>query len=236
MMRELTAQNTADYLRDMGRVSPRDEVQVRELTGGVSNVVLRVDIAGRKPLVIKQCRERLRVAMEWQRGWNASGPKKQRSSCWARSCPRGPCPGWNSRTGENFLFAMTCAPDDAVTWKSRLMAGVIEPAIAERLGAILAEIHDRAPKHPALSGVLADTSLFDELRVDPYYRTIARRTPTSNLGSTHSSPKWPGPTNSERSFWATSAPRTSWCMAQGSSCSTSSVLMRATRRLTWGFS
>ena len=78
---------------------------------------------------------------------------------------------------ENFLFAMTCAPDDAVTWKSRLMAGVIEPAIAERLGAILAEIHDRAPKHPALSGVLADTSLFDELRVDPYYRTIARAHP-----------------------------------------------------------
>ena len=68
---------------------------------------------------------------------------------------------------------MTCAPDDAVTWKSQLMAGDVDPAIAARLGAILAEIHDRAPGHHSLKGVLADTSLFDELRVDPYYRTVA---------------------------------------------------------------
>ena len=99
MMRELTAQNTADYLRDMGRVSPRDEVQVRELTGGVSNVVLRVDIAGRKPLVIKQCRERLRVAMEWHARLERIWTEEATIELLARSCPRGPCPGWNSRTG-----------------------------------------------------------------------------------------------------------------------------------------
>jgi 5-methylthioribose kinase len=80
----------------------------------------------------------------------------------------------------NYLFAMTCAPDDAVTWKSQLMAGKLSPELAARLGRILAEIHDKAPTHPSLTGVLADTSLFDELRIDPYYRTIARAHPDLN--------------------------------------------------------
>jgi 5-methylthioribose kinase len=77
----------------------------------------------------------------------------------------------------NYLFAMTCAPDDAATWKTHLMAGRIDPDIAVRLGTILGTIHADAPGHPALGGLLADTSLFDELRVDPYYRTAARRHP-----------------------------------------------------------
>jgi 5-methylthioribose kinase len=77
----------------------------------------------------------------------------------------------------NYLFAMTCAPDDAVTWKSRLMEGWADPEIAARLGTILGTIHQEARTHPTLRGTLADTSLFEQLRVDPYYRTVARRHP-----------------------------------------------------------
>jgi 5-methylthioribose kinase len=72
---------------------------------------------------------------------------------------------------------MSCAPDDAVTWKTQLMAGLAEPEIASRLGTILATIHADAPGQPALHDRLVDTSLFDELRVDPYYRTTARAHP-----------------------------------------------------------
>ncbi len=64
-MREIDAETAADYLRETGRVPAGAEVRVRELAGGVSNIVLRVDVAGQPPFVIKQCRERLRVAMEW---------------------------------------------------------------------------------------------------------------------------------------------------------------------------
>ena len=72
---------------------------------------------------------------------------------------------------------MTCAPDDAVTWKTHLMAGQIDPDIAARLGTILGTIHAKAPASPALRETLSDTSLFEELRVDPYYRTAARAHP-----------------------------------------------------------
>ncbi len=65
-MHEITALTAADYLRESGRVPDRAAIEVRELTGGVSNIVLRVEIQGKPPFVIKQCRERLRVAMDWR--------------------------------------------------------------------------------------------------------------------------------------------------------------------------
>ena len=65
-MREIDDSTAAGYLSDMGWVPKDAEVLVRELSGGVSNIVLRVDVAGKPPFVLKQCRERLRVPMEWQ--------------------------------------------------------------------------------------------------------------------------------------------------------------------------
>ena len=72
---------------------------------------------------------------------------------------------------------MTCAPDDSTTWKTHLMEGRVDPEIATRLGMLLGTIHSDSPCHRLLHETLADTSLFDELRVDPYYRTIARAHP-----------------------------------------------------------
>ena len=43
-MREIDAATAADYLRECGPGSERAEVDVRELSGGVSNIVLRVDV------------------------------------------------------------------------------------------------------------------------------------------------------------------------------------------------
>ena len=57
------------------------------------------------------------------------------------------------------------------------MDGQIDREIAARLGTILGTIHAEAARHPALRGPLANTSLFEELRVDPYYRTAARAHP-----------------------------------------------------------
>jgi 5-methylthioribose kinase len=176
-MHELTTLNAAEYLRDTARVPAGASIDVRELTGGVSNIVLRADISGRPPMVIKQCRERLRVAMEWRARLERIWTEQAAMELLGAILPAGTVPFVEFEDRPNYLFAMTCAPDDAVTWKSQLMAGAIDRDIAIRLGMILATIHDKAPVQPALKGILADTSLFDELRVDPYYRTIARAHP-----------------------------------------------------------
>jgi 5-methylthioribose kinase len=176
-MREIDEETAADYLRDSGRAPRSLDIRVRELGGGVSNIVLRVDIPGQAPFVLKQCRERLRVALEWrariERIWTEAATLEVLRTI----LPEGLVPQVLFEDRPNYLFGMTCAPDDAVTWKTHLMDGRVDPSIASRLGAILGTIHRDASGHASLRGTLADTSLFDELRVDPYYRTAARRHP-----------------------------------------------------------
>ena len=65
-MREITSQSAATYLQSAGRVAGGEPVEVRELAGGVSNVVLLVTLPERgEQFVLKQARERLRVKDEW---------------------------------------------------------------------------------------------------------------------------------------------------------------------------
>jgi 5-methylthioribose kinase len=176
-MREISAETAADYLRESGRLPDRVEVVVRELSGGVSNIVLRVDVPGKAPFVIKQCRERLRVAMDWRAPLDRIWTERATLDLLHSILPEGTVPTTLFEDRPNYLFAMTCAPDDAVTWKTHLMAGQVDPEIAARLGTILGTLHAEAPASPALRETLSDTSLFEELRVDPYYRTAARTHP-----------------------------------------------------------
>jgi 5-methylthioribose kinase len=171
-MLEITAETTAEYLHNSGRVPRQTPIVVRELQGGVSNIVLRVDIAGGPPFVIKQCRERLRVAMDWRARLDRIWIEYATIKLLHAILPEGTVPRILFEDRSNYLFAMTCAPDESVTWKSQLMAGRIEPEIADRLGTILGTIHAAAPQSSALYEKLADTSLFEELRIDPYYRTV----------------------------------------------------------------
>jgi 5-methylthioribose kinase len=176
-MRELTPDDTADYLRETGRIPPGVAASVRELSGGVSNVVLRVDVEGRPPFVVKQCRERLRVAVEWRARLDRIWVEHAVLRVLGELLPADAVPALLFEDRGEYLFAMACAPDDSETWKARLLRGDSDPAIAAELGGLLARIHADASGHPALDPTLADTSLFDELRVDPYYRTTAREHP-----------------------------------------------------------
>ena len=56
-------------------------------------------------------------------GSTGSGPSARRWSCSAPLLPEGTVPASSSRTATNYLFAMTCAPDDSVVWKEQLLAG-----------------------------------------------------------------------------------------------------------------
>lgn len=76
--------------------------------------------------------------------------------------PPGTVPQVHFEDRPNYLFAMTCAPDDSETWKTRLMNGQADPQIAGLLGTILGTIHAKAPNHPQMRDTLADTSLFGD--------------------------------------------------------------------------
>src|SRR5262245_38439400 len=138
---------------------------------------MRVAYEGRRRFVLKQARERLRTRGHWVGCLDRIWTEHAALECLAPLLPSGAVPAVLFADRENYLFAMTSAPLDAVVWKERLLGGVAEMDVARDAADLLGTIHATTIDHPALAranGPLADTVVFDQLRIDPFYRTIAR--------------------------------------------------------------
>lgn len=180
-MFEVTPETAAAYLRQHGRLSAQRPVEVRALGWGVSNIVMRVEVEGQPPIVLKQSRERLRTQALWVSRLDRIWTERAALELLGSILPRGVVPAVLWSDEENYLFAMSCAPDDSVVWKERLLAGEADPAIAERAGRVLGTMHADTINHPRLAGRLSDTVIFDQLRIDPFYRTIVKVHPDLGL-------------------------------------------------------
>ena len=201
-MQLLTEHNLAQYLRHTDRIPADAQVTVRELAGGVSNVVLYVQLQAPSQkddglaFVVKQAREQLRVQQPWfcrvERIWrevevlrwcrrlldDAAGrptSKPQGVTVSQRITISTPTILWEDR--DNYCFAMTAAPVDHFTWKAQLLRGEFDSSTAAACGILLGTLHARSWRSAAVADSLHDRSLFDDLRLDPYYRTVAKRYP-----------------------------------------------------------
>jgi 5-methylthioribose kinase len=168
------------YLRDTQRIAPDESIEVRELAGGVSNIVLLVARHGGEDFVLKQARPQLRVPQPWfcsvERIWRevdvlhvcdrVLSADENDSSAVIRT------PRVVFEDRENYLFAMTAAPPHVV-WKQQLLAGDVNPQVARACGHLLGTLHAGTWRDPAIAASLGDRQFFDDLRVDPYYRQIA---------------------------------------------------------------
>lgn len=185
-MREITAKNAADYLIETGRLRADDLVEISELSGGVSNVVLLVRQPGRDDFVLKQARAQLRVPQPWfcgvervlreidvlklcQRFLAERPDERQDGDAMVVHTPQ-----LLFEDRDNFLFAMTAAPIPHSTWKDRLLIGDVNLAIAVACGRLLGRLHAGTWHDQGIARQLDDRQFFDALRIDPYYRQIAR--------------------------------------------------------------
>lgn len=193
----LVDEKTAEaYLRETSRIAPDEPVRVRELTGGVSNMVLLVERPERPgdEFVLKQAREQLRTRQEWfssvERSWREADVL---SICGEllKKRTRLVSPGENelgekelrplfARTPrilfedrDNYLLAMTAAPRPHVVWKAELLAGRVDPRVASVCGTLLGTLHGESWLDEEIQRRVGDRTLFDQLRLDPYYRTLA---------------------------------------------------------------
>ena len=189
-MFEIESPTALEYLRQCEPLAARvaGGCQVCELAGGVSNVVLLVTPERGEPFVIKQARGRLRVKDEWlcpvERIWREVEVLRlcgevlgiQNSQCRIQNSIVASVPRviWEDR--ENYLYAMTAAPAGHRTWKELLLAGELESgeAIARACGELLAALHAATWLDPVVEAQLDDRTYFDQLRLDPYYRQMAR--------------------------------------------------------------
>ena len=161
------------YLTNRGIISGPAEVE--ELTGGVSNVVLAVK-AGAKDLVLKQALPQLKVAAVWKADQRraiveANGMKL------LHSITPDSVPDLVDFDPEEFTLTMERLPRECTVWKSDLLDGVIKPSIGADLGSILATWHNFGADNKVARDAYMEDSLFDQLRVTPFYRAVAKVNP-----------------------------------------------------------
>jgi 5-methylthioribose kinase len=183
------ATNLAQYLRDRRWIGPHEPVAVRELTGGVSNVVLYAErpAARGSDFVVKQSRPQLRVAETWlctvERIWREVDALRYCSELTDADRPddtqavRIATPRVLFESRADYLYGMAAAPPGSRTWKEALLSGAAEPAVARALGDWLGRLHAQTWKSGEAAAQFGDRQLFDELRLDPYYRQLGRRFP-----------------------------------------------------------
>lgn len=189
-MRLIDERNAEAYLRDTARVEPGERLQIRQLTGGVSNMVLLVERPDRPDFVIKQARAKLRTREEWlssvERNWREADVLAICRELLARrtpvedTLPPASTPRIVFKDRDNYLFAMTAAPRPHMVWKESLLAGNVDPSVAAACGRLLGTLHAESWGDESIAARLGDRTLFEELRVDPYYRTLARKRPETS--------------------------------------------------------
>lgn len=172
-MRELTVQNVRDYLVGASRVPADEPVDVAPLAGGVSNVVFLVTPRSQEPFVLKQSRRQLRTQADWFSRLDRIFREVEAQRCLSRVLPPGAVPSVLFEDRDNYCYAMSAVCPDHVVWKRQLLSGQIDGGTFVRAGALLGDIHAQTAGQPQILTNAADTTVFHELRVDPFYRRIA---------------------------------------------------------------
>ena len=177
----LSAGNVQDYLADRGLWPRGAPMFVRELGGGVSNIVLLVEGKGADGeeirWVVKQSLEKLRVQDDWRSQRSRIFREAEAIRALSPVLGQGAVPEVVHTDRENYLFIMTAAPPGSVMWKEALLDGRVEMDVARRAGTLLAQMIISSQHDPSFRTGFGERTVFDQLRIDPYYRTTAARHP-----------------------------------------------------------
>ena len=171
----LTSENAEGWLRQHGWVGS-GPVQVRELAEGVSNVVLRVETPERK-FVVKQSRPQLRTREAWFSNLDRIWREYDVMRLLQPLLPAGTVPELLYRCDEDYAFAMSHAPEPFRNWRSVLLSGEVDPSLGEQAGRLLGTIHEATGSRPELIEPFRDRTVFEQLRVEPFYLKIQERLP-----------------------------------------------------------
>lgn len=162
-------------LREHGLFGADERVEITFLSGGVSSIVVKAESHTRR-VVVKQALPQLKVRDEWLSRVERSSIEARCATALSEIVP-GSVPAVLAIDEPRHAFIMACAPEGSPTWKALLMAGEVSPRTAAAVGTLLGRVHAGSAARPALAHEFEDRSFFDELRLDPYLRTIARRHP-----------------------------------------------------------
>ncbi len=173
----LSPENLPDYLVSEKLVGDVKRCTAQELGGGVSNTVLLIEWADspEQRWVAKQSLGKLRVQDDWRS--DRSRIFREADAILAlRPILGASVPEVVHVDKKNFVLIMTAAPAGSIIWKDSLLAGRrSDAAVAHQAGLLLAQMINASSEDPVFQEMFSDQAIFDQLRIDPYYRTTAQR-------------------------------------------------------------
>jgi hypothetical protein len=170
----LDTRNVAGYLAQRG-IPLEAGATALILGGGVSNVVLAVG-EGPGALVVKQALPRLRVDDDWRAPPERALAEADALDLVGMLTP-GAVPRVVDRDFDRCTLVIERAPNHWENWRSLLLSGTVDPEIGTHLGSLLSSWHNATFYECTLSPRFYEVEPFEALRVDPYYRTVAKRLP-----------------------------------------------------------
>jgi len=171
----LTDLSVVNYLIEKEVVSPNEVVHVEIMTGGVSNTVLSVTTKNQN-LVLKQALPELKVAQKWEADQRRAIVEADALRLFHEISPN-VVPKLVFIDPVEFVLIMERIPLGSSVWKSDLLSGIFNPKVPEVLGKTLAEWHHFGAENPEYKVQFKEDTLFEQLRVDPFYRFVADKNP-----------------------------------------------------------
>ncbi|MFM8627292.1 MAG: phosphotransferase, partial [Candidatus Nanopelagicus sp.] len=171
----LNPSTVVEYLTSKNVIQKNDNPQVEVLTGGVSNVVIAITTANQK-LVLKQALAELAVSEKWEADQRRAIVEANAIELFNKLTPN-QVPKLIFLDPDRFILVLERVPVCSTVWKSDLLAGVINPDIGLKLGATLASWHNYGEKSAEAKLKFMEDSLFEQLRIDPFYRFVATKNP-----------------------------------------------------------
>lgn len=173
---QLEISNAVEYLSSKGLIAADEVTAIESLGGGVSNTLVKVTTL-QDCLVVKQSLPQLRVSGDWFADRERIFRERACIDVLSGLLPEGTIPRVYHEDRENFLFVMSCAPENGANWKDQLLAGQVEQRIAAKVGRVLAVIHNATAGDQQVRQQFLDDRPFVQLRIDPYHRTTAQAHP-----------------------------------------------------------
>jgi len=164
------------YLRQRGLLSGDATVEI--LTGGVSCIVLAVSTA-QVDLVVKQALPELKTKARWVADQRRAIVEANAMRIYHQITPES-VPELIDCDTEEFTLTMSRLPRSCTNWKTDMLEGHIHPEMGSKLALILAKWHNTAALSVEIKAEFMEDSLFEQLRVAPFYRAVAAVNPQLN--------------------------------------------------------
>lgn len=161
-------------LREAGLLASGNP-HVTSLSGGVSSDIVLVEDGARR-FVVKRALPKLRVKDDWFADVSRNRVEQDWLDYAGRVAPDA-VPLLLHADRSEAWFAMEYLGEGWANWKSELLAGRADPAVARRAGDTLGRLHAASWDNPRLKERFSTLANFTELRIAPYLLATAERVP-----------------------------------------------------------